>query len=270
MAGGILRSEPSGFRFFGLLTQLVAQEIRLRYLGSVLGLFWLILVPLLTLVLYSVVFSTFLKARWGAQEASTVGSFALVLFPGLLVFNYFAECVNRAPSLVVTTPNYVKKVVFPLPLLSVVPILTALLQFLVGICVWCAISVWLGSQISWKIILMPVLLVPFMILVLGIMWILSALGVYIRDLISFVPLITQAMMFMSPVLYPVENVPENLRWVLFLNPLTFVVEGTRMLLMSTADFPWAGWSIYTCIAVATLVIGWKLFDLLRPGFADVI
>lgn len=259
-------------RTWNLLRQLVAQELRSRYLGSMLGLAWLVLVPLLTLVLYSVVFGGFMKARWATQEVSGVSSFALVLFPGLLVFNYFAECVNRAPSLVLSNPNYVKKVVFPLPVLGLATALAALVQFFVGLLVWCGLSLWLGHPLTWRIFLVPVVMLPFVALVLGLVWAASAIGVYVRDLLSFAPIVTQVLMFLSPVLYPVENVPAGLRWVFALNPLTFVVEEVRALLLtpSTSPFPWWSLAGYTVVGAVVALAGLKLFRALRPGFADVI
>jgi lipopolysaccharide transport system permease protein len=253
-----------------LLRQLVLQEIRGRYLGSVLGLFWLVLVPLLTLALYSVVFGTFMKARWGTQESTGISSFALVLFPGLLVFNYFAECVNRAPTLVVAQPNYVKKVVFPLPLLAFVPLISALLQFFVGIGVWCVMSLLLGQGISLRIFFIPLLMLPFAALVLGIVWAVSALSVYLRDLTALVPIVTQVLMFLSPVLYPVENVPSHLRWIFLANPLTFVVENARALMITDAPFAWLPWMAYCVAGVLCAWVGLAVFRKLRPGFADVI
>nr|WP_315187121.1 ABC transporter permease [uncultured Albidiferax sp.] len=257
-------------RLFNLFRQLVTQEIRSKYFGSMLGLFWLILIPLLTLALYTVVFGTFMKARWGAQEGGNIFSFALVLFPGLLVFNFFSECINRAPSLIVTNPNYVKKVVFPLPLLAVVPVATALLQFFVGLLVWFMLNLWIGQSISWRIFLIPVVMLPFVILVLGVVLLLAALGVYVRDLISIAPIVTQVLMFLSPVLYPIENVPTNLRWIFTVNPLTFIVEQTRAMLITTATFPWGSWLIYSLVSFLIALIGLKAFRTLRPGFADVV
>jgi lipopolysaccharide transport system permease protein len=259
-------------RTWNLLRQLVAQELRSRYLGSMLGLAWLVLVPLLTLGLYSVVFGGFMKARWATQEVSGVSSFALVLFPGLLVFNYFAECVNRAPSLVLSNPNYVKKVVFPLPVLGLATALAALVQFFVGLLVWCGLSLWLGHPLTWRIFLVPVVMLPFVALVIGLVWAASAIGVYVRDLLSFAPIVTQVLMFLSPVLYPVENVPAGLRWIFVLNPLTFVVEEVRTLLLSpgTSPFPWWNLAGYACVGAVVALAGLKLFRALRPGFADVI
>lgn len=270
------RGTGSGFpmirreRTWNLLRQLVAQEIRSRYLGSMLGLAWLVLVPLLTLALYSVVFGGFMKARWATQQVSGVSSFALVLFPGLLVFNYFADCVNRAPSLVLSNPNYVKKVVFPLPVLGFSTALAALVQFFAGILVWCALSLWLGHPLTWRILLVPVVMAPFVLLVLGLVWAAAAIGVYVRDLLSFAPIATQLLMFLSPVLYPVENVPPRIQWIFALNPLTFVVEQVRALLLTSAPFPWWSLAGYACVGLAVALLGLKLFRALRPGFADVI
>jgi lipopolysaccharide transport system permease protein len=253
-----------------LLRQLIVQEVRGKYLGSVLGLLWLVLIPLFTLALYTVVFGMFMKARWGAHHAGGTSLFSLVLFPGLLVFNYFAECINRAPSLVIANPNYVKKVVFPLPLLGIVPVISALLQFFVGLLVWCALSLCMGQHISWRMVLLPILFLPFVALVQGIVWILAALGVYARDLVSITPIATQVLMFLSPVLYPIENVPERFRWIFSANPLTFVVEQTRAILLTMEPFPWAAWAVYSLAGLACAFLGFKVFRALRPGFADVI
>nr|WP_315232783.1 ABC transporter permease [uncultured Albidiferax sp.] len=257
-------------RLLSLLRQLVAQEVRGKYLGSVLGLFWLVLIPLFTLALYTVVFGTFMKARWGPQGDGGIYSFALILFPGLLIFNFFSECVNRAPSLITTNPNYVKKVVFPLPLLALVPIATALLQFSIGLLVWLFLNILSGQGISWRIFFVPIIMLPFIFLILGIVLLLSALGVYVRDLISMTPIVTQVLMFLSPVLYPIEHVPANLRWIFSANPLTFVVEQTRAMLMTTTTFPWETWCIYSLMSFAIGLLGLKVFRTLRPGFADII
>jgi lipopolysaccharide transport system permease protein len=251
-----------------LLKQLISQDIRTRYSGSILGLLWLVLIPLLTLTLYSLVFGTFMKARWGG--ATAVSDFALVLFPGLIVFNLFSECVNRAPALISANPNYVKKVVFPLILLPVVPLFNALLQFLIGMIIWAIMCVFLNGAVTWRVLLVPFFIAPFVLLILGISWILSSLGVYVRDLISLIPLLSQVLMFLSPVLYPLDNLSPAARQWLFLNPLTFMVETIRNVLLFDRWPVASSFLIYFAICSAITFAGYWIFRILRPGFADVV
>ena len=256
-------------RYRGLLSHMVYREIHGRVTGSILGVGWLVLQPLLLLGMYTVVFGVFMKSRWGAQDDS-IAYFALALFPGLLVFNIFAECVNRAAGLVLQNPNYVKKVVFPLELLIVPVIAGALVQFFIGFALWLALVALLQGGVSWAVLLVPLYLAPFVLLIAGLCWALAAIGVYFRDLTNLVPLVTQVLMFMSPVLYPISNVPSAVRPVLYLNPLTLVVEAVRGSgLQGAVELP-PGYLIYVLTAVAVAWGGTKIFTGLRPGFADMV
>lgn len=259
-------------RYRGLLGHLIYREVHGRVTGSMLGVGWLVLQPLLLLAMYTLVFGVFMKSRWGAQ-GDGIAYFALALFPGLLVFNIFAECVNRASTLVLQNPNYVKKVVFPLELLIVPVIAGALVQFGIGFSLWLALVVLLQGGIGWGLLLVPLVLLPFVLLVAGLCWALAAMGVYFRDLGNLVPLATQVLMFMSPVLYPISNVPESMRPALYLNPLTLVVEAVRAAgLVNTAAglvLP-EGFGLYVLVALLVAWLGTKVFRSLRPGFADMV
>jgi lipopolysaccharide transport system permease protein len=269
-AGQTLLSLPSTvLRYRGLIGHLVYREIHGKVTGSVLGIGWLILQPLLLLGMYTVVFGVFMKSRWGVQ-GDGIANFALALFPGLLVFNFFAECVNRAPGLVLQNPNYVKKVVFPLELL-IFPVITgAIVQFLIGFSLWLVLVALIQGSVSWTVLLVPMYLAPFLLLIAGLCWLLAALGVYFRDLATLTPLITQVLMFLSPVLYPISNVPQSVRPLLFLNPLTLVVEAVRGSgLHGQASMP-PGYLFYALGALAVAWVGIIVFNGLRPGFADVV
>ena len=259
-------------RYRGLLGHLVYREIHGRVTGSLLGVGWLVLQPLLLLALYTLVFGVFMKSRWGVQ-GDGIAYFALALFPGLLVFNIFAECVNRASALVLQNPNYVKKVVFPLELLIVPVIAGALVQFGIGFVLWLVLVILLQGGIGWAVLLVPLVLLPFVLIVTGLCWTLAALGVFFRDLSNLVPLATQMLMFMSPVLYPITNVPESIRPFFYFNPLTLVVETVRAAGLNTTGagviLP-DGYGLYVVIALLVAWLGTKVFQGLRPGFADMV
>ena len=256
-------------RYRGLLGHLVFREIHGRVTGSMLGVGWLILQPLLLLAMYTVVFGVFMKSRWGVQ-GDGIAYFALALFPGLLVFNVFAECVNRAASLVLQNPNYVKKVVFPLELLIVPVIAGAIVQFLIGFSLWLALVALIRGSVGWSVLLMPLYMAPFVLLIAGLCWALAAMGVYFRDLTNLIPLVTQVMMFMSPVLYPISNVPAAVRPILYLNPLTMVVEAVRDSGLNGAGGLPPGYLIYLLSALGVAWIGIRIFNGLRSGFADMV
>ena len=181
-----------------------------RYRGSVMGLTWSFFNPLFMLSVYTFVFSVVFKARWGGGSDSKT-EFALILFSGLIVFNLFAECINRAPSLVLGNPNYVKKVVYPLEILPVVALLSALFHVLVSLLVWLlAYAIFFGAPHA-TVLYWPLVIMPFCLLILGLSWALAALGVFLRDVSQFITVITTVMMFLSPIFYPVTAVPENYR-----------------------------------------------------------
>ena len=256
-------------RYRDLLGHMVYREIHGRVTGSMLGVGWLVLQPLLLLGMYTVVFGVFMKSRWGSQDDG-IGYFVLALFPGLLVFNIFAECVNRSAGLLLQNPNYVKKVVFPLELLIFPVIAGAIVQFSIGFSLWLAMVAMVQGGVSWAVLLVPFYLAPFVVLIAGLCLVLAAIGVYFRDLINLVPLVTQVLMFMSPVLYPISNVPSAIRPALYLNPLTLVVEAVRGSGLHGAVELSLGYLIYVLAAVAVAWVGTKVFIGLRPGFADMV
>ncbi len=244
------------------------REVEGRYRGSFLGLLWSFFNPLFMLAIFTFVFSVIFQARWGGSGSKT--EFALLLFGGLLVFNLFAECVNRAPSLILSNINYVKKVVFPLEILPFVGLLSALFHALVSLGVWLiAYAIFFGVP-HLTVFYFPLVLLPFCLLLMGVSWILASLGVFLRDVSQFIGLLTTALMFLSPIFYPVTAFPENYQHILYLNPITIVVQQIREVLFwgKTPNFSMLGgyWLATTCIAW----MGFAWFQKTRKGFADVL
>lgn len=252
-----------------LIKQMTRREVIGRYKGSAMGLLWSFLNPVFMLVVYSFVFSVVFKARWsGGDESRT--QFAVVLFAGMIVHALFAEVLNRAPSLIISNANYVKKVVFPLEILAVVSLGAALFHALVSLLVLLVAFAMLDGFIHWTAIFVPLVLLPLMILSLGFGWILSSLGVFVRDIEQLIGVFTTVLLFLSPVFFPVSAVPEPLRVWMHLNPLTFFIEQTRGVLIWGHLPDWQGLAFYLIGASVFAWLGFFWFQKTRKGFADVL
>lgn len=252
-----------------LIRSLTQREVIGRYRGSMLGILWSFFNPLLMLAVYTFVFSVVFKARWNAGSDSRT-EFALVLFAGLMVFNLFSECVTRAPSLILSNANYVKKVVFPLEILPWVTLGSALFHTLISLVVW---LIFYGIFFGVPPVtagLIPVVVLPLIAFTLGISWFLASLGVYLRDVSQIIGLLTTILMFLSPIFYPVSSLPEEYRGLFQLNPLTPTIEMARDVLIWSKTPDWAlyGISLATGLMVACLGFAW--FQKTRKGFADVL
>ncbi len=255
---------------FGLLRQLIRREVKSKYLGSYLGILWNLITPLTMLVVYTFVFGVVFRARWENQQTENQAEFALALFAGLLLYNFFSECVNRSAYAIVSNVNYVKKVVFPLEILSVSQIVAALvpLAFSVGITVVGRIFV-LGS-FDWKIVLLPVLLIPMLFLILGLSWIVSAVSVFVRDMQQTISLLVMILGYLTPVFYPLSMVPEFFRNIMMFNPLTYFVSGGRNLLMYGLLPDPLGYAALFFGCYAFLLLALWFFRRVKGNFADII
>jgi lipopolysaccharide transport system permease protein len=253
-----------------LIWQLAAREVWGRYRGSVMGLFWSFLHPVLMLAVYTFVFSVVFRARWGITEEETRTQFAVVLFSGLIVHGLFSEVLNRAPGLILGHANFVKRIVFPLEILPAVVLGAAVFHTLVSIIVLAFAFLLFAGIPPWTMVLAPVVLAPLALLSLGCAWFLASLGVYLRDIGQAVGIITVALLFLSPIFYPITAMPEAYRPILSLNPLTFIIEQARAVLIWGNMPDWGGLAIYTGIAACIAALGYAWFQATRRGFADVL
>lgn len=252
-----------------LIAQLSRREIIGRYRGSVFGLAWSLLYPLVMLGVYVFVFGVVFGARWGNAPADHA-EFGIRVFAGMVIHGLFAENIARAPMLVLHNPQYVKKVVFPLEILPVVAMLTALFHALVSLVILAAAHLAKTGELHVAALWLPVVWAPFVLLTLGASWFLSALSVFLRDVAQLVPIVVTILLFLSPVFYPMDAIPAIVRPLMYLNPLTFPIEQTRTVLLDggAPDGPGLAW--YVAVAVTILVVGYAFFRKSRRAFADVI
>lgn len=260
----------SGWRNRHLIVQLARRDILGRYRGSALGLLWSLVNPMLMLAVYTFVFSVVFRTRWPDAPVEGRTFFAVVLFAGMIVFGIFSECVQRAPAAIVNQPNFVKKVIFPLEILSWVTLLTALFHAGVSLAVLIGLMLLTLGSIPWTIVLLPVVLLPLVAMCLGLGWFLAALGVYVRDVGQVVGVIVTALMFLSPMFYPSSALPEHLRIIATVNPVAFPIEAARSVIVF-GHLPEPGALVLSFVIGAVLLLaGFAWFQKTRRGFADVI
>lgn len=250
---------------------LARREIEARYKAQALGLLWAVLTPLVLLATYTFVFAVVFPARWGTATETGLGYFALNVFAGLLVFNVFREIVARSPGLVVANRNYVKRIVFPLEVLSVADLLVALFTLAINSLVWLAgWAVVKGTLPHGAALLLPVLILPVCLAALGVSWFLSTFGTFLRDLQHVVELALTVLMFLTPIFYSLEAVPAPWDAWIRANPIAEVIEAVRAAAMTGAVPDWTRWGIATAASFAIALLGFGVFQKGRRAFADVL
>ncbi len=252
-----------------LISQLTKRGILGRYRGSVLGLTWSLLTPLLMLTVYTVVFSVVFQARWEHPDAQNA-NFGVILFSGMIVHALFCEPMVISAQSIIQNAQYVKKVVFPLPILAWTTLFIALFQALLSFVILLVFMLATGMQIQLTLLWLPVVLLPLLLMALGISWLLSATTVYIRDVGQVVGIVSTVFLFISPVFYPVDRLPGIWQKLIYLNPISFIVDQVRQIAIYGGQPNWTGLIIYSLIALLIAWCGLIWFQKLRPGFADVL
>lgn len=253
-----------------LIWQMTRRDVVGRYRGSLMGLAWSFLNPVLMLFVYTFVFSVVFKARWGVGGEESRADFAIILFVGMIVHGLFAECINRAPGLILSNVNYVKKVVFPLEILPWVALGSALFNCLVSTFVLLLAQLVINHVFHWHSILFPLVLLPLIFASMGFAWFLASLGVFVRDIGQVTGIITTVLMFMSPVFYPVSALPDKYRALLQINPLTLIIEESRKVLVFGTLPDWSALSVALLAGLGIASAGFWWFQKTRKGFADVL
>lgn len=259
------------YQYRYLITQMTKREIASRYRGSLFGFIWAFLNPLLMLMVYTFVFSVVFKARWGEVGIrENQLDFAIILFSGLIVFNLFADIMNRAPYLILGNVSYVKKIIFPLELLPLVSIGTVLFHFLLSLLALLFIQFFLKGYLPWTVLYMPVVVLPVLLAGLGISWLFSALTVYIRDVPQLTGLLTTVLLFVSSVFFPLSALPPSYQIFVYLNPLALVISESRKILVFRETPDWVVLGLTSAVGLLIAVTGYWVFQKARKGFADVL
>jgi lipopolysaccharide transport system permease protein len=249
-----------------LLIQLVKRDVLLRYRGAMFGVLWIFLSPLLMLAIFAFVFGQIFQARWPQAENGV--PLWVLLYGGLIAFNLFAETVSRSPTAVRSYPSYVKKIIFPVEILPVVPLGASLVHVAFNLLILTTTLAFVGT-LSWSLLLYPLLLVPLLFFSLGLAWFLASWGVFIKDMTQIVPVFVQMLLFLSPVFYPVSVLPEALQPLYMYNPIGAVIEACRASLLGDV-IPWVQWMAALVVSLLVFVLGYAFFRHSREEFADVL
>lgn len=253
-----------------LLLRLIRRDVAGRYRGSALGLLWSFITPIVLLLTFTFVFTVVFTARWGVDTESPRGVFALNLFAGLIMHGIIADVLTRAPGLILGHGNYVKKIVFPLGILPLVPLGSALFHAVVSVIVLAVAQLIILGSLPWTYLLLPVVVLPLVLVSAGMSWFLAATGVYLRDIGQTMGLAATLLLFLSPIFYPLSAIPESFQPIILANPLTFIIEQSRQVLLMGELPDLAGLAIYSAVAAIVAWGGFAWFLKTQKGFADVL
>lgn len=252
-----------------LIISLTKREIVGRYKGSFMGMLWPFITPLMMLLVYTFVFGEIFNARWH-MEVESNGQFSLLLFAGLIIFNLYAEVINRAPLLVLSNVNYVKKVIFPLEIMPVVSVFSAVFHAVVSLVIWLCVYLYFFGLPQLTIIYIPLVIIPFVFMLTGFSLFLAAFGTYVRDIVQVVGVMTSALMFLSPVFFPLDSLPESFQSIVRFNPLTVPIEQLRVVMFWGNAPDWSKLLPYSLSSLVIVYAGYIFFQKVRKGFADVV
>ncbi|MBV6623531.1 MAG: ABC transporter permease [Rivularia sp. (in: Bacteria)] len=258
---------------FDLLRTLVRRDLEARYKGSVLGNLWSLVNPLSQLLIYTYVFSVVLKVKLDLKglEANESVSFGLWLFAGLLPWIAFSTGLIQSAGAVVGQPNLVKKVVFPLSLLPLVPILSAFIESSFGLIMLIFFVAVFSGNLHTSLALLPLVWIPQLLLTAGLGYLVSGLTVFLRDIPQTLNVILNIWFYATPIVYPATSIPESWqKLLLWLNPLAAIVEVYRDLVLVGEVKHWGELAVAFTISVIIFFVGILTYRKLRPGFADVL
>jgi lipopolysaccharide transport system permease protein len=255
-------------RHLDLVRTMTRREVALRYKGSVLGIMWAVLTPLMLIAIFTFIFAGVFRARFGTSGSGW--DYALYLFCGLLPWTAFQEAVQSASQTVVQRANLVKRVVFPLEILPVAQALASLVNQMFGTLVFLAATLVIRRELHLSILWLPVLIVPQLVATFGVAWFISSVGVFLRDVVQGVTLVLMAWMYLTPIIYPESIVPERYRPLVNLNPFAGLIRSYRNTMLEGAPPDWAGLAYFTAFALCCFFAGYWWFAKTRRHFADVI
>lgn len=253
-----------------LLWQFTVRSVEIRHKGSHLGLVWSVLNPLLMLALYVFVFGEIFNGKFGVLAYETKWDYAMGVFLGLIIFHLFSEVMGVAPTSIVSNPNFVKKVVFPLEIIPSAHVGASIFHMLISIGLLVLSMLVLGSKISLSLLWLPVIILPVILLCLGLGWLLSALGVFFRDINQVVPFLSMALLFGSAVFYPVHDIPAEFWVIMRFNPLLVAIDLARKAALWHQPLDQMQLLYLYAAGVGTCLVGHRFFRKTKAAFADVL
>jgi len=258
------------WRYREVLIEFTRLEFASRYHGALLGVLWGLLAPLMTLAVYTFIFSVVFKPSWAGVESQGFLDYALILFTGIIVFEIFAGCVNRTPKLISENVNFVKKVVFPLEILPVSILFSVVLESFMSlslVVIGCAIN---QGAVHWTLVYLPLAYAPLIMLTMGACWFLSSIGVFLRDVGNVITILVQLFFFATPIIYPLSAVPEPFRSILALNPMAVIIDSFRRIVLWGQPPVWESLGLVTLISALVMLAGYAWFMNIKKVFADVL
>jgi lipopolysaccharide transport system permease protein len=258
---------------FDLLRTLVRRDLEARYKGSVLGNFWPLLNQLSQLLIYTYVFSIVLKVKLslkGLPDESKL-AFGFWLFAGLLPWIAFTGGLLQASGSVIGQPNLVKKVVFPLALLPLVPILSTFIESAFGLAALIVFVAVFYGVLHETLALLPLVWLTQLLLTAGLGYLVASLTVFLRDIPQTLGVVLNLWFYFTPIVYPAAVIPEAWRdWVFWLNPIAAISEVYRDIVLTGEITHWGEWGVAFGVSLLVFYLGLSVYRRLRPAFADVL
>lgn len=258
------------FKHRNLIYICIKREVLGRYRGSLVGLLWMLINPIIMLTIYTFIFSIIFPSRMINDPTITAVKLPLMIFISMIIFNLFSECINRAPHLILTHKNYVTKLIFPLEILSIIDFGASFFQFSINFIIWAIVYTNSFGISAYSFIYFTLVILPFICIIVGLSWIISSVGVYVRDIGQLIFFITNMLLFLSPIFYNIDTIPFPYRRYLYLNPLATIIEQTKNIFFERSEPNWNSIFILNIASLSLLYFGYIFFQRLRGGFSDVL
>ena len=253
---------------FELILELTKKEFYERYKGTFGGIIWSFIQPLFLLTIYTIAFGIILKAKW--SFATNTSDYALMIFAGLLIFNGFAEVMNKSAIIIKANPNFVKKILFPIEILSIVIVLCAFINIFISIIIWIFVFYFFYGYIHITVLYIPFIMIIFVPLLIGLSWIISSVGLIIKDMPHIIGILNHSLLFLTPIFYSLDVAPSIIHNVLIFNPLTFIIETLRSVLYYGILPQHKSLLIYFFISIVFSTFSFYIFKKIRPRFSDLL
>jgi lipopolysaccharide transport system permease protein len=252
-----------------LIGAILRRELRERFSGSMAGWVWAVAAPLISLATYTVVFGGAVKLPNNADSNSAM-DYALFVFGGLIAFNFFTEMAYRAPSLLHEYAHYIKQTMFPAEMLPIISTLRATTYATIGLVLMLLVQLIFAGSLHWTVLLLPLWFIPFLAFLIGITWLLSAMGAFTRDTAYLMMAIAPVLMFATPVFFSHETFSPDIRLLWYANILTGFIEIIRDLVVfgQIPNGLVIAWTLF--ISMFFFWFGYWFFRRQQDAIADVI